>query len=69
MERHLPGPPGAWGMAYRGFILTCLVSSLIFFPDSPGPFVIFALLIGGDHRWIYMAFHYGLQVQFPSGIF
>ncbi|MCX5907174.1 MAG: tripartite tricarboxylate transporter TctB family protein [Deltaproteobacteria bacterium] len=57
------------GLAYGGFILTCFLSSFIFFwimkVKIPAAIIISVLLTGG----IYLAFHYGLQVQFPPGIF
>lgn len=57
------------GMTYLGFILTCLVSSLIFFRILRVRSLSSLFLSAGITVGIYMAFHYGLQVQFPSGIF
>lgn len=57
------------GLAYLGFLLTCFVSCLVFFIILRLRLlssVIIALCISVV---IYIAFHYGLQVQFPKEIF
>jgi hypothetical protein len=57
------------GMAYGGFVLTCFLSSLVFCQILRVRLLSSFFLSAGITVGIYMVFHYGLQVQFPSGIF
>lgn len=56
-------------LAYLGFVLTCLVVSLIFFLGLrvkwPTALVTSVILTAG----IYLVFYYGLSVQLPRGPF
>lgn len=57
------------GMSYLGFSVTLFASSWIFFQILRVRPLHALLSAGGITYGIYLIFHWGLKVQFPSGIF